>query len=78
MGLMHQGLKNGPFLPHNDTKSGDPCFFAKVPDGPQTYTLNILWIQEKGAQIHMSEGSQRCTLAENMCQDFILSFTPPT
>ena len=27
--------------------------FAKVPDGPQTYTLDVLWLQE-GAQIHMS------------------------
>jgi hypothetical protein len=28
-----------------------PCFFTEVPDGPQTYTLNVLWLQEGGAQI---------------------------
>jgi len=33
----------------------EPCYFAKVPDGPHTYTLNVLWLQEEGAQIRMSE-----------------------
>jgi len=32
-----------------------PCYFITVPDGPQTYTLDVLWLQEKGAQIRMSE-----------------------
>jgi len=32
----------------------EPYYFAKVPDGPQTYTLDVLWPQEEGAQIHMS------------------------
>jgi len=49
---MHLGLNNGPFVPH--INSWEPCYFAKVPDGPQTYTLNVLWLQEEGAQIHMS------------------------
>jgi len=31
----------------------ETCCFAKVPDGPQTYTLDVLWLQE-GAQIHVS------------------------
>jgi hypothetical protein len=26
---------------------------AKAPDGPQTYTLNVLWIQKGGAQVCM-------------------------
>jgi len=24
----------------------EPCCFAKVPDGPQTFSLNVLWLQE--------------------------------
>ena len=47
---MHLGLNNGPFVPH--IKLWEPCHFTKVPDGPQTYTLDVLWLQEKGAQIH--------------------------
>jgi hypothetical protein len=31
----------------------EPGRFAKVPDGPQTYILNIHWLQETGAQIRM-------------------------
>jgi len=42
------------------------CCFTKVPDGPQTYTLNILWLQEEGAQMCMSEWSQSFTLTENV------------
>jgi len=51
---------------------------CSIPDGPQTYTLNILWLQEGGAQIHMSEWSQSFTLTKNMGRDFILCSTPPT
>jgi len=43
----------------------EPCCFTKVPDGPQTYTLNIFWLQE-GAQLCMSEGSQSFTLTKNV------------
>jgi len=25
----------------------EPCYSAKVPDDPQTYTLDILWLQEE-------------------------------
>ena len=42
---MHLGLNNRPFVPH--INSWEPSCFAKVPDGPQTYTLNVLWLQEK-------------------------------
>jgi hypothetical protein len=28
---------------------------TKVPDVPQNNTVNILWLQEEGAQIHISE-----------------------
>jgi hypothetical protein len=38
-------------MPHIDL--WEPSRFAKAPDGPQTYTLNILWLQEEGAQIRM-------------------------
>jgi len=36
-------------------ESWEPRALTKVPDGPQAYTLNILRLQEEGAQIHMSE-----------------------
>jgi hypothetical protein len=45
-------LINRPFVPHINL--WEPWYFAKVPDGPQTYTLNVLWLQE-GTQICMSE-----------------------
>jgi len=44
---------DGPFVPH--INSWKPCYFAKVPDVPQTYTLDVLWLQEEGTQIRMSE-----------------------
>jgi hypothetical protein len=36
-----------------DISSGEPYPFTKVPDGPQTYNLNVLWVQE-GTQIYFS------------------------
>jgi hypothetical protein len=50
---MHLGLADRPFVPH--VKSWEPCCFAEAPNGPQVYALNILWLQEKGAQMHVSE-----------------------
>jgi hypothetical protein len=47
MAPMHLGLTARPFVPH--VKSWEPCCFAEAPDGPQIYTLDILWLQEKGA-----------------------------
>ena len=44
----------------------EPCCFTKVPDGPQTYTFNVLWLQEEGAQIRMYEWSQSFTLTKNV------------
>jgi hypothetical protein len=35
-----QALINEPFVPHINL--WEPCNFTKVPDGPQTYTLNLL------------------------------------
>jgi hypothetical protein len=51
---LHQSviLNHGPFVPHINSR--EPCYFAKVPDSPKTYPLNVLWLQE-GAQIRMSE-----------------------
>ena len=69
-------LNDGPFVPH--IKLWEPCNFAKVPDGPHTYTLDVPWLQEKGAQICMSEWSQSFTLTKNVGGGFILCFTPPT
>jgi len=50
---MHLGLKYWPFVPH--IESWEPCGFTEAPAGPQTYTLNVLWHQEKGVQVHMAE-----------------------
>jgi len=49
----------------------------KVPDGPQTYTLEVLWIQDEGAQIHVSLWSQSFTFTKNVGRSFILCSTPP-
>jgi hypothetical protein len=48
-----QALINGPFVPHINLR--EPCCFAKVPYDPQTYTVDVLWLQEEGAQIRVSE-----------------------
>ena len=40
-------------MPHIDL--WEPCCFTKVPNGPQTCTLDVLWLQEEGTQIHMSD-----------------------
>jgi hypothetical protein len=37
-----------------------------VPDGPQAHALNILWLQEKGAQIRMSELGQSLTFTKDV------------
>jgi hypothetical protein len=50
---MHLGLIDGLFLSHMDNMGA--LLLYKVPEGPQTYTLNVLWLQDEGAQIHMSE-----------------------
>jgi len=54
----------------------EPCCFTKVPGGPQTYTINVFWLQEEGAQIHMSEWSQNLTITKNVGRGFILCSTP--
>ena len=46
-------LIDGLIVPH--IISREPCSFAKVPDGPRTYTRNVLWIQNEGAQIWMPD-----------------------
>jgi len=69
-------LVDGPFVPR--INFWEPCCFAKVPDGPQTYTLDVLWLQEEGAQIHMSEWSQSFTFTKNVGWGFILCSTPTT
>jgi hypothetical protein len=42
-------LLTGPLYPNYDL--GEPCRFAKVPDGPQVYILNIVWLQKGGAYL---------------------------
>jgi hypothetical protein len=46
---MHLGLEASPLCPMSN--QGSP----EAPDDPQAYTLNVLRLQEKGAQICMSE-----------------------
>ena len=71
---MHLGLNYGPFVPH--INSWEPCCFAKLPDGPQTYTLDVLWVQEEGAQIHMSKWRQSFIFTVNVGRGFFLCSTP--
>jgi len=75
--IFHIGIKELKtlFVPHINL--WELCYFAKVADGPQTYTLDVLWLQ-KGAQIHMSEWSQSFTLTKNVGWGFFLCSTPPT
>jgi len=73
---MYLGLNYGPFVPH--VKSWEPRDFTEVPDGPQTYVLNILRLQEKGAQIRVSECGQSLTLTKNEGRGFLSHTTPPT
>ena len=50
---MNLGFINRPFVLH--VQSREPRSITEAPDGPQAYTLYILRLQEKGAQICMSE-----------------------
>lgn len=55
---MQLRLLDRPFVRHNlMSKSWELCSFTKVPDRPHTSTSDILWVQEKGAQISMAESS---------------------
>jgi hypothetical protein len=65
-----------PFVPH--VRSREPWSFTEAPDGPQAYTLNVLRLQEKGAQICMSEWGQSFTFAKNMGWGFLHHPTFPT
>jgi hypothetical protein len=51
--LMHLGLINWPFV--LQVQSREPRNITETTDGSQAYTLNILRLQEKGAQMCMSE-----------------------
>jgi len=65
--MMRVGLLDNPFVPCNPmSKSWEPCSFTKVPDCPQTYTSNILWVQEKGTQTGVSMGRLGFTLTQTM------------
>ena len=60
-------------MPHIDLR--EPSCFTEVPVAPQTYTLNVLCLQEEGAQIRMSEWSLSFTLTKNVARGFILCST---
>jgi len=51
---------DGPLVPH--IESWEPRNLTIVPDGPQAWTPNILRLQEKGAQVRMSEWGQSLAL----------------
>jgi hypothetical protein len=72
---MHLGLTDRPFVPL--IKSWEPCCFAEAPDGPQVYTLDVLWLQEKGAQVRVSERGQGLTITKNVGRGFFLHSTLP-
>jgi hypothetical protein len=58
--LMRLGLTLiDPLFPKSISR--EPRGLAKVPNGPQTYTLNIHRLQKKGAQMHVSERGQSLT-----------------
>ena len=53
---LHLGLLNRPFEPR--VRSWEPRDFAEVMNDPQAYSLNILRLQNWGAQVHVSRGGQ--------------------
>jgi len=55
-------------MPHINSR--EPCYFAKDPDGPQTYTHYFIWFQAEGAQIHTSGWSQSFTFTKNVSRGF--------
>jgi len=64
----------GPLVPHINLS--EPCCFTKVPDDPQIYTLNVLWLQEKEPRYaHLSEA--KVSHSQRMWADIILCSTPP-
>ena len=65
-----------PFRPH--VQSRGPWSFTEAPDGPQAYTLNVLRLQEKGAQLCVSEWGQSLTFTKNMGRGFLHHPTFPT
>jgi hypothetical protein len=68
---MHLGLTLlCPLCP--TSVSREPCGLTKVPDGPQTYTLKVLWLQEKGAQMRMSEWGQSLTFTKDEGRGLLL------
>ena len=55
------------------SNSREPCSFAKAPDCPLAYTLNILWFQEEGSQVPVSECGQGLTFTQNVVRGFLLA-----
>ena len=55
---------------------GSPVALLKFQMAPRLNALNVLWLQEKGAQIHMSEWSQSFTLTKYVGRGFIFFSTP--
>jgi hypothetical protein len=68
---------HGPDAPRPHINLWELSYFAKVPGGPQTYTLDVLWLQG-GAQTCKSEWSQSFMLTKNVCRGFFLLTKPPT
>ena len=49
---MHLGLIDGPFVPHNPISAQEsPVHLPKFQMAPQTYNLNVLWVQETNPDI---------------------------
>jgi hypothetical protein len=66
-------------VPH--FSSWKPCYLTKVPDGPQTYVLNILWLQKKGALTYLSGSpakgpSPEAHRTEPLQRDMLHSYSP--
>jgi len=74
---MHLGPMNCPFVPHVQSKG--PRSITEAPVGPQAFVLNILRLQEKGAQMCLSEWGQGqgLTFTKNMCRGFLHHPTLP-
>ena len=67
--------KTGPLCPMSNHRSS---VTAKVTDGPQAHALDVRRLQEKGAELRMSERGQSLTFAENVGRGFLFHSTPST
>jgi hypothetical protein len=67
--------ETGPLCPCHP--SWEQSHLAKAPHGPQVLACNVLWLQERGAQVCMPNRSQGLISTEDVGRGLLLRSTPP-